>query len=95
LGHWDGDTGGYIGKARRIGASYFDLGKVYRELQPWEQKAANFHFLDKIAERGDTVLLSVPKYEIRRGSALIDEIRYLTHKKGYRWINQWSLKRVD
>jgi hypothetical protein len=38
------------------------------------------------------VLLSTPKTKIRPGSALADEVQYLTQQKNYRWVNQWSLR---
>jgi hypothetical protein len=94
LGHWDPKTGGYIAKAQQRGASYFDLGSRWETLTPAQRTAANQHFLDVIAERGDDVLLSVPKTKIRYPSALVDEIKYLTEQKGYRWVNQWSLRKV-
>ena len=91
LGHYDPVTGGYIAKAQRINASYFDIGKAWDLLSPAERKAANIHFLDIIAERGDQVYLSVPKYQIRPNSSLSFEIDYLIKFKGYVWVNQWSL----
>jgi RHS repeat-associated protein len=90
LGHYDT---GYIEKAQRIGASYFNVAEdVWKTLTPAEQTIANRHFLDEIAAAGDQVYLSVTKTKIRAGSALADEIQYLTTEKGYTWINQWSLR---
>jgi len=83
----------YKDKARARGASYFDIGDDWNRLTPAQRIAANNHFLDKIAAAGDDVLLSLPKKEIRRGSALEHEVEYLTREKGYRWVNQWSLKK--
>jgi len=94
LGHWDPKTGGYITKAEQRGASYFDLGSRWDGLTAAQRTAANQHFLDVIAARGDDILLSVPKTKIRYPSALADEIKYLTEEKGYSWVNQWSLKKV-
>jgi hypothetical protein len=88
LGHFPG----YVEKARRQGASYFDIGDAWNGLTAAQRTAANQHFLDRIAASGDRVVLSVPKTKVRPGSALADEIRYLTREKGYRWVNQWSLR---
>jgi hypothetical protein len=88
LGHYPE----YIQKAQRTGASYFDIGDAWNTLTPAQRTSANMHFLDEVAEAGDQIYLSLPKSEIRRGSALADEIQYLTGEKGYQWINQWSLR---
>ena len=88
LGHYPG----YIEKAQRTGASYFDIGDAWNTLTPAQRTSANMHFLDEVAGAGDQIFLSLPKSEIRRGSALADEIQYLTGEKGYQWINQWSLR---
>ena len=87
LGHFPG----YINKAKARGASYFDIGDAWDSLTDAQRWAANKHFLDKIADAGDQVLLSLPKGQIREGSFLVKEIEYLINKKGYRWINQWAL----
>ena len=84
---------GYITKARELGASYFDIGKVWESLTDVERWAANKHFLDVIAAKGDQVLLSIPKTKIRPGSSLAKEVQYLVGEKGYQWVNQWALKK--
>jgi hypothetical protein len=43
-----------------------------------ERTAANNHFLDVIAARGDRVVLSVSKAEVPGAGPLADEIAYLT-----------------
>jgi RHS repeat-associated protein len=88
LGHYPG----YIDKAQRTGASYFDIGDTWNSLTPAQRTAANRHFLDKIADAGDQVYLSVSKTKIRPGSSLADEVQYLINERGYQWINQWSLR---
>ena len=88
LGHYPG----YIEKAQRTGAIYFDIGDAWNTLTPDQRTAANMHFLDIAAEAGDQIYLSLPKTKIRPHSALADEVQYLTGEKGYRWINQWSLR---
>jgi hypothetical protein len=88
LGHFPG----YIDKAKAKGASFFDIGKAWDLLTDAERSAANTHFLEKIAAKGDQVLLSLPKSQIREGSSLADEVEYLIKEKGYRWINQWTLE---
>ena len=87
LGHFPG----YIDKAKANGASFFDIGDVWNLLTPTQRWAANTHFLDKIASRGDQVLLSLPKSKVRPDSYLAKEIQYMINEKGFRWINQWSL----
>jgi hypothetical protein len=92
LGHWDKVTGGYVAKAKEMGASFFEVDpKVWDALSPQERWAANKHFLDVVAAKGDQVDLSVPKYEIRQNTSLAKEIDYLTKEKGYQWLNQRSL----
>jgi hypothetical protein len=87
LGHFPG----YIDKAKAKGASFFDIGDAWDSLTGAQRWAANTHFLDKIADAGDQVLLSLPKGQIREGSYLAREIDYLINVKGYKWINQWAL----
>ncbi|MDH3713613.1 MAG: RHS repeat-associated core domain-containing protein [Gammaproteobacteria bacterium] len=88
LGHFPG----YIEKAKDRGASFFDIGDVWDSLTDTQRWAANKRFLDRIAGKGDQILLSLPKTKIRPGSYLEREIQYSVKEKGYRWINQWSLK---
>ena len=59
------------------------------DAQGW---AANQHFLDIIAKRGNRVLLSVPKTEISPTSYLAREVQYLVNERGYVWVNQWALR---
>ena len=87
-----GSYPGYITKANSRGASYFDIGDTWNTLTPAQRTAANNHFLDVISARGDRVLLSTPKTQIQAGTALADEIAYLTGEKRYVWVNQWSLR---
>jgi hypothetical protein len=88
LGHFPG----YIAKAEARGASYFDIGSAWNGMTGAERAGANEHFLDIIAARGDKVLLSTPKTQIQEGSSLANEVGYLTGEKGYKWVNQWSLR---
>jgi hypothetical protein len=87
LGHFPG----YIDKAKARGASYFDIGDAWNRLTPEQGWAADTNFLDQVASRGDRVLLSLPKNQIRPGSYLEREIDHLTRYRGYVWVNQWSL----
>ena len=85
---------GYIEKAKQRDASYFDIGDEWDRLvnsgfDPWD---LNVQFLETIAERGDTVLLSVPKREIPPTGFLRDEVDYLQNELDYVWVNQWALK---
>ncbi|MEW6102185.1 MAG: SpvB/TcaC N-terminal domain-containing protein [Candidatus Omnitrophota bacterium] len=82
----------YIQKARKIGASYFDIGKKMNLLSKKRQWTANKRFLDIISKRKDQIYLSVSKMMIRAKSTLSKEIKYLIEEKGYKWVNQWSLK---
>ncbi len=88
LGHHPG----YINKANARGASYFDIGDAWDSLNDARRWAANRHFLDTVASRGDRILLSVEKSKIRRNSWLAREVEYLTQQRGYVWVNQWSLR---
>jgi RHS repeat-associated protein len=90
LGHLSPNN--YIDKAKRLGASYFDIGAVWNTLTETQRWHANSHFLDIIAARGDRVLLSVPSYSMKRPSYLEREVDYLVNEKGYQWVNQWALK---
>lgn len=94
LGSWRAKPGklNYIDKAKKTDASYFDVGKEWNSMTKrgveWD---ANTHFLDTIANKGDDVILSIPKSDIKPGSYLADEVSYLTGNKGYTWVNQWKL----
>jgi len=88
LGHYPG----YIEKAQRTGSSYFDIGDAWNTLSPAQRTAANQNFLDVVTDAGDQIFLSLPKTKIRPGSALADEVQYLTGERGYQWVNQWSLR---
>jgi hypothetical protein len=87
-----GSYPGYITKANSNGASYFDIGDTWNTLTPAQRTAANNDFLDVVTTRGDRILLSTPKNQIQAGTALYDEIAYLTGERGYVWVNQWSLR---
>ena len=87
LGHFPS----YIEKAKKIGGSYYDISKRWETLSEAERWGANEHFLNKIAEKGDDVYLSISKSQIRPGSYLQKEIKHLINSKGYRWVNQWKL----
>ena len=97
LGHFPlpGETfESYIEKAIRKKASYFDMGSLWDDIKkagkdPWE---LNKRFLDTIISTGDDVLLNVPKSKIRPRSYLKQEIDHLLNN-GYKWVNQWSLKK--
>jgi RHS repeat-associated protein len=96
LGHFPNKNKGeifesYIEKAIRKKANYFNIGDMWNEVSkvtdPW---VLNERFLDVITERGDKILLNVPKNKIRPHSYLEKEIKYL-EEYGYKWINQWVL----
>ena len=99
LGHFPrlGETfESYIEKEQRVNSSYFDMGNsLWNKLidagkDPWE---LNKRFLDEIINKGDDVFLNVPKNGIRPNSYLEREIEHL-QKNGYKWVNQWSLKKA-
>ena len=94
LGHYKNPTGpNYIAKAKQNGDSYFDLDtKKWEKLRPEQQWAANKNFLDKISEKGDSIVLSTRNSKIKKGSSLRREVDYLVNEKNYVWVNQWSLK---
>jgi len=54
--------------------------------------ATNKNFLNKIAAKGDKITLNIRKKDIVDTGFLKKEVEYLTTKKGYVWVNQWSLK---
>jgi hypothetical protein len=87
IGHFPG----YIHKARSRKASYFDVGKRWDDLDDAQRWAANKHFLDEIAAKGDTVLLATPRREIQAGTFTAREVQYLTREKGYRFVNEGTL----
>ena len=84
----------YIEKAKKINASYYDIGDAWNDLSIEHRWGANKHFLDKITERGDYILLSHSKMNIRKGSYLEQEINTLISEKNYKWVNQWALKKI-
>lgn len=88
-----GSYPGYIDKATKNNASYFNIGKSWDSLTSDQRRAANFHFLDIIAEKGDTVYLSTHKNNILPNTALSDEITYLVNAKGYEFVNGVTLKK--
>ncbi len=86
----------YIEVAKARSASYFDIGEAWRTLKKTERTAVNNHFLDTRMAAGDQFYLTMPKGSVVPGSALADEIAYLTRPgSGYQWVNQWSLRKVS
>jgi hypothetical protein len=83
-----GSYPGYIAKAESRGASYFDIGSAWN---PETGPVANRYFINLIADRGDRVLLSIPKTQIQAGTGLAEEVRILVQERGYKWIGQWAL----
>lgn len=71
---------------------FVDIGKRWNLLSKTQQWAADKRFLNIISKSKDQVYLSVSKTMIRAKSTLSKEIKYLIEEKGYKWINQWSLK---
>ncbi|VVH55126.1 hypothetical protein BSPCLSOX_1272, partial [uncultured Gammaproteobacteria bacterium] len=88
------EGGGYIKKAQDTGSSYFDNGNKWDKLSPKQRWNANKHFLDKISAKGDEINLSTPKGKIIKGKYLDKEINYLINQKGYRWIDELTLKKL-
>ena len=86
-----GSYPGYITKAKAMGASYFDIGPAWDTLTPAQQWAANQHFLDLIAAKGDQVTVTVAKSAINPTSQLAKEVEYLINVKRYHWIGQFTL----
>ena len=82
-------------------ASYYNLPKAdWDKLTPGERIAANRHFLDKVAEKGDNITLTTPLSKIQTGSFLEDEVLYLTLKpenggKGYVIVDDYHLRPPD
>ena len=90
IGHF---ADNYIGKAKKIGASYFDMGEKWDSFTSSVREAANDHFIDVIANKGDQVYSATQKNFIKSPSSLGKEVSRLTDEKGYKWVNQWSLKK--
>ncbi len=65
LGHYPG----YKDLAQSIGARYFNVPQhVWERMTPAQQWAANQKFLDRLAARGDTIILSTRASQARPGS---------------------------
>jgi hypothetical protein len=80
----------YIGMAKRMKASYFDMGPKWDPINGWR---ANEHFLDVIAARGDDVVLATRRGAVKEDSDLFLELQYLIERWGYRWIDETHLAR--
>lgn len=83
LGHREHD---YLGVARRSvhHANHFDIGPAWGDLQPAQQWAANRLVLDHTIDRSHVVRLAAPRSQIRPGSGLDREVKYLI-EHGYRF----------
>jgi hypothetical protein len=95
IGPFNPETVRYINKAEAKNASFFSLGKIWGDViasgeDPWKY---NKIFLDEIAKKGDKVLLSIHKKDVKKGSYLAKEIDYLIREKKYYWKNQWTLQK--
>jgi hypothetical protein len=83
----------YVAPAQAKGASYYEIDQAtWKSLSAEQQWAANEHFLDVVAAKGDTIALSTAKADIPASTSLAKEIDYLTSQKGYVWVDQFSLK---
>ncbi len=93
LGHAKGVDIDYRTLAKQQGASYFDLGEIWGQMVANGQDvwSINRMFLDKVAAKGDDIILNVTRKNVRKGSYLEKEIDYLTSKKGYIWKNNTTL----
>jgi hypothetical protein len=80
LGHHPG----YTNAAKDIGASHFDIGPLWNELDDAERWKLNEHFLTKVAERRDTVVVWTPPDERMPGRVLTRELDFL-FGRGYHW----------
>lgn len=89
-----GSFPGYIQQAKATGSSYFDIGNTWNDLSNEQRWAANVHFLDTIAAKGDVVNISTAKAAIRSDSILADEIRHLINNRGYQWAGPNTLRKV-
>lgn len=79
LGHHPG----YLQKAADLGARAFKVPKeIWDKMSETAKWAANQKFLDRLVSRGDDVVLSTPLNQVRPGSTLEREIRYLA-TQGY------------
>ncbi len=81
----------YIEMAKKMNASYFDIGEKWKLLNDAQRWAANKYFLDKVAKNGDDIILSTAKGKIKKGTSLWKEVQYLTKEKGYIWKDDTTL----
>lgn len=89
-----GSFPGYIEQAKATGSSYFDIGNTWNNLSNEQRWAANVHFLDMIAAKGDVVNITIAKSAIRSDSILADEVRHLINNRGYQWAGPNTLRKV-
>lgn len=82
----------YIDKAKRLGASYYDIGDMWNKIPEEQRWKVNEHFIDVIADKEDKIIFNVPKRKIRVDTDLEREVAVLK-KKGYKWVNQWSMRK--
>jgi RHS repeat-associated protein len=79
LGHYPE----YVQLAEQLGARRFHVPlDAWNRMTAAEQWAANVKFLDRTIRRGDEILLATPLEQVRTGSWLEREIKYLL-EKGY------------
>ena len=68
-----------LDKCKELGADYFDVQGLTEE----QIGRLNLEFLDKVAARGDKIIISIPLGEVSPGGSLALEIEYLEKQKGY------------
>jgi hypothetical protein len=75
----------YLRVGEAIGAKAFDIpAKVWQGMSETAQWAANQRFLDRGISDGATIILATLRADIRAGSSLAKEVRYLL-ENGYKW----------
>lgn len=68
----------YMDLAKQMGSTRFNIpDHIWRSMSPDEIWAANQKFLERLARRGDTVVLSTPLDLVREGSYFARELDFL------------------
>ena len=87
----------YITFANKNNASYFDIGmdawNRLNKADPGVGKRLNMYWLDSQIAVGDKFIMSIPRYKVRPGTDLADEIQRLL-KNGYTWANDSTLIKI-
>lgn len=95
IGPYNPEKVRYTVIADKMDASYFSLGEEWDKceklgIDPWK---FNKNFLDKVSEMNQQIFTTIPRAKIGGNNYLTREVGYLINKKGYKWFDQYSLKK--